>query len=448
MLGFLRSSCARKSRPTSSRHRFAFEQLEDRRVLSGAPTVMAVHVGSSAWAPAFSSYLQAQGHGVYGYRIPVGSSAQSASIPWFNVDKISVTFSEDVHVQRSDLSLSGITTPNVQAAGFFYDAFAHVATWTFAAPLANDVYQIDLDGNGLDPVKDLAGNVLDGEWSNNSDTFPSGNGTAGGDFAFLFRVMPGDVNQNGGVEYYDYGTVNSQQGLTTASPGYLAFADVNGSGTINSTDTQLTLSKLWSTYPTGSPAGSSNDAPTTVGLGTVSLNNPSATVNVPLFSAIADAENADNLLTYSVVSNSSSSLFDHISINGSSGYIALSAASGKSGRATLTISATDQGGLATYTTLYADVAYTNQAPYLDLAIMTDGYDTWTFQGQVTDPDDVVEGMIVVFTGAYNGRATVQADGTFEFSIICDPSEWGTVVASTEDWHGLDSNLVSCYLGWT
>ena len=55
-------------------------------------------------------------------------------------------------------------------------------------------------GSGSAPVTDLAGNVLDGEWNNPSsysqvgstDMFPSGNGSAGGDFAFRFDVLPGD----------------------------------------------------------------------------------------------------------------------------------------------------------------------------------------------------------------------------------------------------------------
>ena len=50
---------------------------------------------------------------------------------------------------------------------------------------ANDTYQITLSGSGAAKVLDLSGNALDGEYTG---TFPSGNGTAGGDFVATFTV--------------------------------------------------------------------------------------------------------------------------------------------------------------------------------------------------------------------------------------------------------------------
>jgi len=50
---------------------------------------------------------------------------------------------------------------------------------------ANDTYRITLSGSGAVKILDLSGNALDGEYTG---TFPSGNGTAGGDFVAVFTV--------------------------------------------------------------------------------------------------------------------------------------------------------------------------------------------------------------------------------------------------------------------
>jgi hypothetical protein len=49
----------------------------------------------------------------------------------------------------------------------------------------DDTYRITLHGSGATKILDLAGNALDGEFAG---TFPSGNGTQGGDFVATFTV--------------------------------------------------------------------------------------------------------------------------------------------------------------------------------------------------------------------------------------------------------------------
>jgi len=51
--------------------------------------------------------------------------------------------------------------------------------------LADDTYRVRLFGSGASIVMDLEANALDGEYSG---TFPSGNGTAGGDFEVVFSI--------------------------------------------------------------------------------------------------------------------------------------------------------------------------------------------------------------------------------------------------------------------
>jgi mono/diheme cytochrome c family protein len=54
-----------------------------------------------------------------------------------------------------------------------------------AAMPVNDTYRVTLLGSGPTTIQDLSGNSLDGEFSG---TFPSGDGTAGGDFSATFIV--------------------------------------------------------------------------------------------------------------------------------------------------------------------------------------------------------------------------------------------------------------------
>jgi hypothetical protein len=54
------------------------------------------------------------------------------------------------------------------------------------APPIEDTYQVTLVGTGPATIRDLDSNALDGEFSG---TFPSGNGTQGGNFVAMFRVV-------------------------------------------------------------------------------------------------------------------------------------------------------------------------------------------------------------------------------------------------------------------
>ena len=170
-----------------------------------APTVTNVLVSSTNWNPTFLSYLASLGsQNVGGYSIPVGSGSQLLSLPWGNINQIKVVFSENVVVDQSDLLLSGVNTTayNVSGGTFSYDPTTFTATWTLPQAIGPDKLLLQLNADGSDPIEDSAGNRLDGEWTNptsttqsSSSTYPSGNGTAGGDFLFRFNVLPGDANR-------------------------------------------------------------------------------------------------------------------------------------------------------------------------------------------------------------------------------------------------------------
>lgn len=417
------------------------ETLERREMLSGTPpTVTKVEVGSTAWSSAFVQFLNPSNPNAVGYTIPVGSSAQSATLTWDNINQIALTFSEDVNVDAADLSLSGVNTADYHFSGFHYDPITHIAVWKLATPLDRDRFRIDLDGNGASPVRDLEGNILDGEWTNNVSSV-SGNGTAGGDFEFNFNVLPTDVNNSTSVNYYDYSGIRQLDGRTTSSPGYIAKRDIDGNGTINSADWQKALDRALQTLPTGTPAGTSNDAPTTSGFNLVKITDASVDVAISLLSGFADNENGASGLTYSIVSNSNPALFDSAVINSTTKSLVVNAASGASGRASFVVRATDAGGLTVDSTVTVDVNRDNEPPSIvNFAIGSLGNGLYLVSGDVVDGDDDVSKFIVEFWNVFTIRSAVDDYGHFEFAIELPLNAWGTEYAITHDPHGLASDV--------
>ena len=226
-----------------------------------APAVANVVVGSTAWTSSFLGYLAAQNsRNVGGYSIPVGSGAQLTTLPWGNIDQIKVTFNENVVVDQSDLLLSGVNTPSYNVAGgtFSYDPSTFTAAWTLPMPIGPDKLMLALNADGSDPIRDIAGNRLDGEWTNPTSTadagtsaFPSGNGLAGGNFAFRFNVLPGDATQDGVVGPADLSKLLTSYGKSgmTWSQG-----DFTGDGVIGPADLSKLLTAYGKSLPSGEPA--------------------------------------------------------------------------------------------------------------------------------------------------------------------------------------------------
>jgi hypothetical protein len=423
------------------------ERLEHRFMLS-LPTVTDLNVSGTTWSSSFVDYLESASLGADGYRIPVGSSSQLQTLPWNNVDQIRITFSENVDVQAADLSVSGVNQTAYAFEDFSYDAAARTAVWTLADPVNADKLLLDLDANGVDPVQDVdESNVLDGEWTDSSDTYPSGNGTAGGDFQFRLNVLAGDADGSTGVNVIDYSQIGMKNGKNAGDEGYSIRHDVNANGSITMDDYYACRANLNHVLPSGNPAGLSNDAPTTTGIANVNVNEDAANVLIDLFAAFADAEDADAALTYQVLSNSNASLFDSAAINSTAGTLTLDFAANAFGTSHMVVRATDTGGLFVDAAFDVQVNSVNDAP----VITTFGYtqlasDEWTFRGTVTDVDDSVTGLTVDFgevLAPYNVTATVQADGTFSVTQVLNGLQAGTATAWTFDTHNLKSNVATC-----
>jgi len=425
----------------------SIESLEQRMMLSVVPpTVSDVNVSNSSWTPAFIDYLEVNGLGNDGFSVPVGSAAQSKSLPWLDLDRISITFSEDVEIQASDLSISGVTNSSYDVDHFFYDPQTLTATWTLETPFAaEERVLLDLDGNGVDPVQDLDGNILDGEWTDEVSTYNSGNGTAGGDFEFRFNVLEGDTYATDYVDYLDYIYTRGAQGKSTTDPAYDPVYDLDGDGLVEISDWQAVLDHLWTTLPTGTPAGVADDAPTTIGFDLEFITDRVNDTRVSLHAVFDDIEDADSAMTYTITSQTNSGLYDSVTIDSVAGDIVLNPASSGSGRNSITITATDTNGLSVSTVLTTDLDYANLPPVIsNFTTSYLGGDVWEVSGTVSDSDDIVEGFILQLSGLFNVRVVVAEDGSFYYRKIVFGG--GYVYATTWDQHGEESNTPFTYTG--
>jgi hypothetical protein len=188
----------------------------------------------------------------YGY--PISGATQLKSIPWSNgVNKIALWFGADVAsgLQQGDLVIRGVNNATYTTSGFTYDPATKTGVWTLTTPIVNDKVRLFLD-DALLPA-------LDGEWADGTDTYPSGNGTAGGDFLFRFNVLRGDANQDGSVNALDLGQLKAKLNRTATNPGtgttgYSVFADLNADGQINALDLGIGKARLNSRLPVADPA--------------------------------------------------------------------------------------------------------------------------------------------------------------------------------------------------
>jgi hypothetical protein len=216
------------------------------------PRVTDVRVGSSAWQPTFLAEV-----GGVGYSIPDGAD-QAKALPWTNVNRIFIDFSEPVKGSGAggtltpiDMPLHGTTSGMIMPSSVSFDASNNRATLILPSNLAADKYLLVVDANN---VTDNAGNKLDGEWTNYVSTI-SGNGAAGGQFLYRFNILPGDANQSASVTISDLAMIAANFGAVAGGSGYSILRDVNGSGTITISDLAIVASSFGTTLPAGNPLG-------------------------------------------------------------------------------------------------------------------------------------------------------------------------------------------------
>ena len=191
----------------------------------------------------------------FGYPVPAGTN-QLRSIPWNGgINQISLRFTSDVasSLAQGDLVIRGSNTPTYAVSGYSYNAATNTGVWTLATPITNDKVRLFLD--------DALVTNFDGEWANASaaESYPSGNGTAGGDFDFRLNVLRGDATQDGVVNALDLSFIKQRLNRTATNPGsggavYSVFGDLTADGSINALDLSAAKQRLNNRLPTADPA--------------------------------------------------------------------------------------------------------------------------------------------------------------------------------------------------
>ncbi len=239
-----------------------------------APTILDVIVAGSTWpgespdesSPNFVDAIDGgPGDGVgvgNGLGLSLPGPDQLRNLPWNTVDTIYVVFSEDVgSLTESDLELFGVPAndssfgpvgdykPLIQNIDYSpspstLPADSFLATISLTTPLGVSTMGFT-HGDKLklripDSLTDLAGNRLDGEWTD-AVTEQSGNGSAAGDFEFRFDVLPGDLDDDDFVLGSDLLRANEHQGRfapfeSTSDPEYSPFNDPDADGLVLGSD--------------------------------------------------------------------------------------------------------------------------------------------------------------------------------------------------------------------
>ena len=206
---------------TSDRNSSHDPLLNAVRILQPAPRVKDVVLGySDPMRPAR-----------YAFSEVVGLGKQLRPVYHSGIDTIEIHFDSPVNfadgmtpgvpsgneltLHRSFQASDAQPSPTVNHTSFEYDDVNYVGKWTFAEPLDDDKYAIELSTS----LTGVGGQALDGDWTDPHNTtfddfsddlvgaFPSGDGVAGSDdgraettndpFRFNFSVLVGDYNQDG-----------------------------------------------------------------------------------------------------------------------------------------------------------------------------------------------------------------------------------------------------------
>jgi hypothetical protein len=229
--------------------------------------------------------------GTRGYAFAVGSASQLDAVSWINADQVIVRFSEQVNIDQGDLVLTGVNVGSYSFSGFQTETGPtgeFQAVWTVIAPIGSDKLRITLDGTTGGAVTDTLGNVLDGDWVDSTSTYNSGDGSAGGDFAFRFNVLHSDSSGDGNVTLNpDVQGILNGLGTSIGAGGYSPFSDLNGDGFVTlNPDVQATLGNVGASLPAGEPSGPA--AITTIDFGAYSIDSYGGAQDVTGTSPVED----------------------------------------------------------------------------------------------------------------------------------------------------------------
>jgi len=232
--------------PTSNKISFSVSSTD-----TVGPRITDVRVFSNSWQQTFRNFNDPNFADAAnrGFVIPKGVG-QSQILPWINLNRIAITFSEDVgaSLNLADFSLTGVAgiLPNSNSATIpvilSYTYVASIKTVVLSLNQSLEVSRIDV-GVFADGVTDVSNNKLWGQWTNGVSTI-SGQNQLPSDFSFRMNVLPGDVDRDGDVDGLDQSAIANSgnlifsvtTGLFTQTGSYNAFRDIDGSNAVNAND--------------------------------------------------------------------------------------------------------------------------------------------------------------------------------------------------------------------
>ena len=200
----------------------------------GVPPIAAeVTVSGSQWSDQFSLSLKDANLGVDGVSL-TAQKGQTSVLPWVNVDRVRIRFSEAVNIGSEHLTMTSSSAASDVAVAeeFDYDNQTFTATWRFAHPLTAGRWNLNLSG----VVTDQSTNPITG--------------------ALFWRVncLPGDATRDGRVDGSDSFQVrNRLRGMRFGAESLrsLVYNDVNGDGRISVSDLSEIRQRHLSELPSG-----------------------------------------------------------------------------------------------------------------------------------------------------------------------------------------------------
>lgn len=210
----------------------------------------------------------------------------------------------------------------------------------------------------------------------------------------LFESGP-DISSTGTLTYNPAANVSGTSSMTVTL--------MDNGGTANGGDNESPAQTFNITI------NGQNDQPTSTTIPDLQVEEDAPAESVTLFDYFDDIEDADTQMTYTVQTNTNPGLISTLPISSATGLLTMNFVADQHGTASLTILATDTGGLSTSQTFSVEVLPVNDAP------------SFTSGGNVTVPEDSEPYSQTWATNISPGPAN-EAGETVTFSIVvADPT---------------------------
>lgn len=152
------------------------------------------------------------------------------------IDEFRVTFDRGVTVPQGSVALWASNASAYTPVTTSYDAFSRTLTVAPGELLGDDRYTLVVDYR----VQSTDGLPLDGEVAvPRAPSFPSGDGSPGGEAVFQYTLLRGDATRDGVVDEVDRQLVLDSLGLQQGDAGFDPAADLNGDSYVNVLDVAI-----------------------------------------------------------------------------------------------------------------------------------------------------------------------------------------------------------------